>query len=487
MNPKRIEITSTGIQITPYHKNQCPYLEKLTSTYDAVRHRRNPVTGFFLDYDSTDPCFVTHMHQSKFIQSNFPDYSIRYIPPTKGYPLLGHFQLNPEIIPRDVQTDIINQIVNDPKHNDWFVYLSQGLGKTLLSVYLISYFNTKTLIMCYNKDILHQWFTTMRDKTNIDPQRIIIIDSSKIFEKILEKDFPTEDFDIFMCTPGLLSSFGKKNGFQNLLKLFDLMHIGFKIYDEAHRNIANIVKINAFTSVQRTLYLSGDFGQSNKTKEKLYFNIFHNIPVLTPPKDMMNTLKFTVAMVIKYNTHPNDMQKASCMTRRGFSFFEYMKYQFGQDEFFNRIDDVIQQILQTNTNHYKTLLLVNLIEHVDELYDILSEKYGDKFTIGKYHSKVSPEDKEICKEQCDLIVSTYQSFSTGIDVSKIKYVVSCAICTKIDDNQSSGRARPLSDGSDVYYFMFADMGFSYTKRTLGKRLRYLQETKIKDIKVIDYS
>lgn len=222
MNPKRIEITSTGIQITPYHKNQCPYLEKLTSTYDAVRHRRNPVTGFFLDYDSTDPCFVTHMHQSKFIQSNFPDYSIRYIPPTKGYPLLGHFQLNPEIIPRDVQTDIINQIVNDPKHNDWFVYLSQGLGKTLLSVYLISYFNTKTLIMCYNKDILHQWFTTMRDKTNIDPQRIIIIDSSKIFEKILEKDFPTEDFDIFMCTPGLLSSFGKKNGFQNLLKLFDL-------------------------------------------------------------------------------------------------------------------------------------------------------------------------------------------------------------------------------------------------------------------------
>ena len=83
-----------------------------------------------------------------------------------------------------------------------------------------------------------------------------------------------------------------------------------------------------------------------------------------------------------------------------------------------------------------------------------------------------------------MIISTYQSFSTGIDVSLIKYVISCSICTKIQDNQSSGRARPLPDNSDAYYFIMSDMGFPYTKKKLGSRLAYLKETKIKDIVTI---
>lgn len=484
---KEIRITSTGVQIVPYHKNQCLRLEKLTSIYDGIRHRRNPITGFFLDYESTELCFVTHMHSPSFLQDLFPDYTIVYTPRSYGYQLTEQYALNPDIEPREVQSELINQIITDNKHNDWFIYLSQGLGKTLLSVYLISYFNVRTIIMCYNKEILQQWYATMRDKTSINPNKILMVDSSKVFSKILDGTFPAYEYDIFLCTPLLLSSFGKKYGFHNLQKLFDLMHIGFKIFDEAHRNIANIIKINAFTSVNRTLYLSGDFGQSNKAKEQLYFNIFRKIPILTPSDDLMNTLKFTVAIVIKYNSHPSELEKASCMTRRGFSFYEFMKYQFQTDIFFDRLYDVLGNILNTNTNHYRILILVNLIEHVDELYDELRKKYMGILTVGRYHSKVEPEEKEVCKNQCDLIVSTYQSFSTGIDVSKVKYVISCANCTKIDDNQSSGRARPLPDNSDAYYFMFADVGFGYTKKTLGKRLRYLQETKIKDIQVIDYT
>ena len=53
-------------------------------------------------------------------------------------------------------------------------------------------------------------------------------------------------------------------------------------------------------------------------------------------------------------------------------------------------------------------------------------------------------------------------------------------------NHASGRARPLPDGSDAFYFMFADMGFSYTKKKLNTRLSYLRQTKIKDIKTVKY-
>ena len=84
------------------------------------------------------------------------------------------------------------------------------------------------------------------------------------------------------------------------------------------------------------------------------------------------------------------------------------------------------------------------------------------------------------KNTARIIVATYSSFSTGLDAKDIKYVLSTNQCNKVMDNQSAGRARPLSDGSDAMYFMFVDNGFSYCKRKLKIRLAYLTETKAKD-------
>jgi len=476
-----IQITTTGVRITPYHKKQNYYLEKLTSTYDKVRHTRHPVTGFYLDYENTDPCFVTHLHDRLFLQAQFPTYKVVDILPTKEESLNSPFHLNDNITPREVQYVIIQQILSSEKKKQWFVYLSQGLGKTLLTIYLISYFNVKTLIMCYKKDILKQWVSAIKEDSTMDPSRILLIDDSLLLKKIAFGDFPVWEYDIFLCTPGLLNSFGKKYGFHSLNILMEKMKIGFKVFDESHRNISNIIKINAFTSIDKTIYLSGDYGQSDKEKERLYYNIFHNVPIIRPSAELMNTLKFTVAIIVQYNSRPSELDRASVYTKRGFSFYEYMKYQFKQDIFFSTLEYVLDMIRKTNKNNYKILILVNLIEHTDELHRILLEKYGDIYKIGRYHGKVPDEEREECKNSCDMIVSTYQSFSEGLNVSLIKYVISCSICTKIDDNQSSGRARPLADGSDVFYFMFADMGFPYTKKKLKTRIDYLEETKIKKV------
>lgn len=486
MNDGIINITTTGVVITPYYKHQNMYLEKLTSTYNSVKHARDPITGFFFDYEKTPMSFVTHKHDKTFLQNQFSGYIIKDIPPSYGSALSQPISLNPDITPREVQYELIQGVLDNKHLHQWFIYLSQGFGKTLLSIYLITYFNKKTLIMCYNTDILKQWYHTMKDKTDSDPKKILIIDSSLLLKKILLGEFPVWEYDIFMCTPGLLVSFGKKVGFQMLSALMDKMGIGFKIYDEAHRNIANIVKINAYTSIDKTLYLSADFGQSASSKEKLYFNMFYGVPILKPSDELMNTLKYTTAIVMMYNSRPTELEKASMYTRRGISFYEYMKYQFTKDIFFDVLNYTIDMISKTNTNNYKILILVNMIEHVDQLYDKLHDQYGDKYIMGKYHSKVSEEEKDFCRNTCNMIISTYQSFSTGLDVSLIKYVISCSLCTKIDDSQSSGRARPLPDGSDAFYFMFADIGISYTKKKLSSRLGYLQQTKIKQIQTVKY-
>lgn len=482
----RIYVTTTGTEIVPYRKNQNVYLERLTSTYDSVRHRRNPVTGFFLDTPKTEPCFVTHLQNSVFLQAQFPTYQLYRIPPTNPQALSQVIQMNPDITPREVQYEMIQSVLSHQQENQWFIHLSQGLGKTLLTVYLISHFNTKSLILCFDRKILDQWYQTMKDKTDIDPKKILMIPSSSLLKKIVSGDFPVWEYDIFMCTPALLVSFGGKNGFHMLSVLMDKMGIGFKVFDEAHRHIASTIKINAMTSVEKTLYLSGDFGQSDQRKEKLYFNMFHDVPIFKPSQELMNTLKFTVGIVIQYNSEPTELQKMSVYTKRGFSFYNYMKYEFQTEIFFQALEFTMDTIRKTNTNHYKILILLNLVSQVDYLYDWLKERYRDDYKIGRFHNQVPEEEKSYCHDVCDMIVSTYQSFGTGIDVSSIKYVISCSICTKIDDNQASGRARPLPDKSDVFYFMLSDVGFPYTKKKLKERLRYLYETKIKDIHTIKF-
>ena len=153
---------------------------------------------------------------------------------------------------------------------EWFVHLQTAYGKTLLSVYLASVFNYKTMIMCFSVEILSQWIKTITKKTTFQSDKILLIDSSKILQGILDNTFDYKKYDIFLCTPKILTSFCNKKGYSELNKIFSKIGIGLKIFDEAHRNMANLIKINASTNVRYTLYLSADFGQADPELEKYF-------------------------------------------------------------------------------------------------------------------------------------------------------------------------------------------------------------------------
>lgn len=488
-----IRHTITGTRIFPYTKHQSYQLENMTSikvwgTW-GNKKVRNPITGFLIPDDKDDDpdfgTFITHRHDAVFIQNLFPDYTVKYEDPIQGKQLNHSFSLNGDVTPREAQAQIIDQIIMEKDSHQWFVYLSQGLGKTLLSVYMISYFNTRTLIMCYNTQVLRQWINTFGERTSIDLNSILFIDSGKIFDKIIEGSFPVWEYDIFMCTPKILTMYGERNGYESISIIFEKMGIGLKIFDEAHRNITNIIKINAYSSIDKTLYLSGDFAQSNKRKETLYYRMFYDVPVLEPSTSLMMTLKYTVAIVVSFNSKPKKEDLDFVYTRRGFSFFNYMKYQMDHpDKFFDTLWFILDSINDSNVNNFRILVLVNMIAHVDIVKEEIESHYPNRYIVGRYHSGVCKEEKEEARNHAELIVSTHSSFGVGIDISRVKYVISCNIGTKIDYNQGSGRARPLPDHSDAFYFMMVDRGFPYCTKTLDDRLDYLNKTKIKAIKYI---
>lgn len=489
----KIIYTKNGLRIEPYTKGQCFNLERSTSVEDYPYRRRLEVTGFLISNETGNVkkkkpktgTFISHYHDPTWLQGHFPQYQIEYEPVIRPLQLVSDISLNDDVEPREVQYQIIQGIIDREKADAWFVHLSQGLGKTLLTVYMIPYFNVKTLIMCFRRSILEQWIDVMKSKTKIPSNAIMLITSSVVLDKIEKREMDVRQYDIFMCTPGLLDSYGKKYGYHNLNHLLEVMGIGLKVYDEAHRNITNIIKINAFTNVDKTLYLSGDFSQSYNGRDQLYKHIFRGVPVLRPTSELMNTLKFTVAVVCIFDTHPSDIVKMSVYNKRGFSYYEYMKYEIKQEAYLKALYFLIDEIIKGNPNKYKILVLVNLIDNVDDLKEILDVRYGREYHVCRYHSAVPEEEKKDCMDNGELIVSTYQSFSTGIDVTHIKYVISGSLCNKIDDNQSSGRARPLPDGSDAYYFMMLDDGFAYSKKGLKNRIEYLKQTKIKAIRKLD--
>ena len=145
-----------GTLIRPYKKYQCRGLEKSTSIYDKVYHKWNEFAGFVLPYAGCN-CFLTYHLPLDYLKANFKYYDVDDIPVTRWKTFGRKINLVGIKEFRPAQSQIISEIERSKKEsNIWFVNLQTGQGKTLLSTYLSTKFNLKTLILCFSYDILTQ-------------------------------------------------------------------------------------------------------------------------------------------------------------------------------------------------------------------------------------------------------------------------------------------------------------------------------------------
>ncbi len=475
---KIIYRSKLGCRIIPYKKRLSPILEKNTSIYDRVYHKWIEYAGFCLPYKG-EISYATYCRSYSDLKRMLPDYEIKNMPLIKSNKFSKSIQLQNVEAFWEAQTEIIGKIESSlGKENVWFINLQTGQGKTLLTTYLSTVLGYKTWILCFSDDILVQWGNTYQQKTNIDPTKILRVTGS-IIDKILADKIDPSDYDVFMCTPTLLDRFGnRRSDYSKIADLFNKCGIGLLVYDEAHRNVGNLVKLSAVTNVRYQIYLSADFGQGDYEKDLIYKEIFKNVNVLTPSEDLQISMKYTKLIVVNYNTYPNSIEENEPFSRYGYNPELYMKYEFKKGIIKDAIFYTLESILKTE-DKYRILILFTNIVHVNEMYYFIKEKYPN-LNIGRFYSELDSTEKENAKNNSKIIVATYGSFSTGLDAKDIKYVLSTNQCNKVMDNQSAGRARPLSDGSDAMYFMFVDNGFSYCKRKLKIRLSYLTKTKAKD-------
>jgi len=473
--------------IHPYVKNQSKLIESMCSIkeFNGRFYHNVETTGFYMkeiDMFLTHECF-----QTKLLQEQFPDYIIDIKTPDMGKQI-PTYELNDDIDLTDVQYDVMSKAINS-RRNKIFLNLPTAMGKTVIAIQLmISVLSKKVFIMCFRNTILKQWIRMMKEHTNTDMSKVCLIDSGAQLDAILDNNFVQQDCHIFLATPTLLHRFGEKHGWNKINDIFTNLGIGVKIYDEAHRHLGNIIKIDAVTNVYKTIYLSADFKQADEHKNRLYKRVFKNADVFKLDRDVVDDLKYTNAIVIHYSTNPTEEDRKKIFgNNHGFSKFEFMRYEISQKILLNAAKHYISIIQESNKFNSRILVLVSLVEHVELLYEEFKSIYSDSYIIGRFHSKVPEDEKKVVLSSAQIIISTYQSFSTGLDLQgdKIGHILSLDQVNEVEDNQSAGRGR-RDDRFDTYYYIFVDDSFPYCIRKLRKRLQYLYNQKIKQIFSLRY-
>lgn len=475
---KRIVRTHTGLTIYPYKKGMNRPLESMTSISKYPRKGRSPYTGYYIK-PKTFACRPLNL---EILQNGFPKYEIVAATPYRE-DCIRPFSFNPDIEFTPIQLSFIEQMMR-LSNNRVFCNLQTGFGKTFIMLYMIAQIRKKTIIFCYSTTVLKQWLRSLKQHTNFQMERAMLLQSSSSLHKIATGETDISEIDIFLCTPVLVGSYASQYGWSSVSELFETMHLGTKVFDEAHRNVKMMTLIDAFTNVKRNYYLSADYSQSNPEKSKQYFQYFFDAPIIQVAKDIERDMRYITALVVTFHSHPTDLEQMQVLRPNyGFSNFEYMKYQFNHSHLLNALDQVLLSVVQSNESGKKILIATSMIEHVEFLYEHLKPMYPT-YHPTPFYSELSEEEKEYAKKESSMIIATIGSFGPGVDVKGIQYVIALDQFDYITDNQLSGRARP-DHGKPAFYIMLNDSGFDYCNGKIRRRLGYLSKNKLNQISYVD--
>lgn len=474
-----INVTTTGVVISPYRRGQAVLLESGTAVYEKITHSLVSTTGFYIKELNI---FIVYKMNIEKLKAWFPDYDVVEIPPY-GMAFRHDIQMKPGFELRPYQRDVINKIISSNKY-ETFLNVPTASGKTVMGIWYSVFTKSRTLIMCFSTKILDQWKQSILQLTTAKEKNIAYF-STKLLDDILDGKKDVSNVEFFLTTPNMITSYAKNRGYDSLAEIMKKLQIGLKICDEAHRNIGAIVKLNALTSCKKTLYMSADFNRGSRYARDQFFNVFHHVQKVTLKDEEMQKMRHIVTIICRYNSKPDPIDRSTiCKGQYKWSHIEYAKYQFNNNITESKVTKILNKILpeeEEHKPHYKTLILLYLIDHVESLYKTLSEMYKGRFTVGRYHSGMSKEEKQEALK-CDIIVSIYGSFSTGVDVTdpEIRHVISTIPVDEVSINQSAGRCRPIK-GRMSFLWVLYDQAFDFCSHNKSKISKYLINSKVLNV------
>lgn len=374
----------------------------------------------------------------------------------------------------DIQRKSISYLIGEgdfqytKKYSQLTLNLDTGDGKTYCVIAGLSFLKTKSVIITHQNNIKQQWKESLLNMTDLDKEFICDISGKDDIDILLKKD--NWKFKVYLINHSSIRSYGDKYGWDKITELFQKIKVGVKIYDEAHLEFANIIKLDLHTNTKRTIYLTATFARSEFREDKLFNLCFKNIAKYGI-ETRNEKKKHIIYIGLLFNSKPNLDQQASIIGRHGFDRNAYIDYEIQTQIFFDALEYIIKYFQEKEG---KLLVLSSKIDSSEIIAKFLEERFPEK-SLSIYNSKVSQEDKEKAKSK-DIISSTPKSAGTGFDVPGLRFEINTEpTSSEVIANQVSGRLRLYEKDSYSFYIELVDIGFTKVYNMYKRRLKYFKK------------
>ena len=450
----RLILKQTCMEIQDYDLGYCPRLENQFMLWDRTNFR--PVR-FGLDYNEEKRTLYIPRGYDVYMVEQFLDENARvdrnYTRPYET----GSFNL--KVKPRDdIQREALQFMVGVGKYKDnqyksqLALNLSTGKGKTYLSIATASYYEYPTVVISPSSGWNEQWIKRFLEYCDVPKKETCNIQGSAMINKLFKTKHPTYKF--YTVTHSTLQTYATANGWDSIGELFEHLHIGIKIFDEAHMNFINTSLIDAHTNVYKTYYLTATPSRSSEDEAKIYYKYFKNVPGI----DLFDEENdpHTKYIAIKYNSHPSVYEINNLKNQYGLDLMGYIDYLSDRPIFYKICRIMVDLAIKSNG---KVLFYIGSNKAILKFYDWFITNYSEFHDdIGIYTSLVKDaKEKEAIKEK-RFIVSTLKSAGAALDIKGLKMtiVLDNPFKSLVLAQQSLGRTRD----NNTFYIDCIDTGFS---------------------------
>ena len=459
---RRLILKHTSIHVTDYKMGDCESLENYFKLYDPVAHTKY-YKGVIFDEEKHEMILPrgldvylleNHLGVEAEIDYDYSPYDlvepimIKYLPRDDDQKLTLRFILGE------------GEYTNNKRKSQLCVNNNTGSGKTYVGSMMIAYTLYKTIVIASTNGILEQWSDRLKYFTDLTDKDICMVNGSPVINRLLQTG--ADRFKVFLVTHSTINAYAKANGWESINGLFSYLKIGLKIIDEYHQNFDNILYIDGYTNVYKSLYLSATPARSNEGEDRIYQYAFKNIPsieLFDEDKD-----PHTDYIAIRYNSRPTPSQISACKNQYGLDRNKYISYLVGQEEFHFVLYYVARICKNCNG---KVLIYIGTnssITYVKTWFDANFPELSTK--IGIYTSIITENKKQMLDKK--IILSTTKSCGAAMDIKGLKMTILLAEPFKsaVLARQSLGRTRD----PNTTYIEFVDTGFAQTKRYYIQKL-----------------
>ena len=345
---------------------------------------------------------------------------------------------------RNIQTDIINKIVPHINNNDGGVLcLPCATGKTVIALYLISYFKIKTLVIVHKTFLLEQWKERAQQFTNA---KIGILQQNKI-------DIENKDIVI-----GMLQSIAKDKYDKNIFKDF-----GMVIFDEAHHAPSQYFsKALPIIASKISIGLSATPNRTDKLEKILYWyfgDIMYKI-------DNTNNNNIVLVNIINYNIqHPKfvELKLYTGDVNRAGTINKITTIGRRNKLIIDKIEEVLNE-------KRKIIILSDRIEHLKLLKNRLDlrEITTSAFYIGGMKQESLSES-----EKAQVIFASYSMASEALDIPDLNTLF--MVTSRKEVEQSIGRIlRKIDVNTRPIIYDFVDQLPSFINQSRVRKRLYIK-------------